>query len=126
MATGSALGHDSGHDRAERRGAGGRQASLDDDAPPEVETPPCDDGSPTDDETPRPRYRDLPAVTERDLAARARGLSSAYIEGGEDPDLAQTQRREARYRRLLIGMIALIVGLGLIVTIVGLFVPGVG
>ncbi len=71
-------------------------------------------------------FRDLPPVTERDLAARARGLSSAFIEGGEDPDLAETRRREARYRRLLIGMIVLIVGLGLIVTIVGLFVPGVG
>ncbi len=71
-------------------------------------------------------YRDLPPFTERDLAARARGLSSASIEGGEDPDLAETRRREARYRRLLIGMVVLIVGLGLIVTIVGLFVPGVG
>jgi hypothetical protein len=71
-------------------------------------------------------FRDLPPVSERDLAARARGLSSAYIEGGDDPDLAETRRREARYRRLLIGMIVLIVGLGLIVTVVGLFVPGVG
>jgi hypothetical protein len=132
MATGSTLGHDSRvmtepNDEAPtaEEASLGDEASLDDEAPPDTETPP-DDGSPTDDETPRPRYRDLPPVTERDLAARARGLSSAYIEGGEDPDLAETQRREARYRRLLIGMIALIVGLGLIVTIVGLFVPGVG
>jgi hypothetical protein len=72
------------------------------------------------------RYRDLPPVSERDLAARARGLSSAYIDGGDDPDLAETRRKEAVYRRLLIAMIVAIVGLGLIVTIVGFFVPGVG
>ncbi|MFI5226161.1 MAG: hypothetical protein ACHQ3P_05750 [Candidatus Limnocylindrales bacterium] len=96
---------------------------------------PTTDESPADGEAPAPAegppaasstFRDLPPVTERDLAARARGLSSAYIEGGEDPDLAETRRLEARYRRLLIGMIVLIVGLGLVVTIVGLFVPGVG
>ena len=106
-----------------------------------TETTGTTDEAPTADESPagdeatdagrgrRPQpvhVRDLPPVTERDLAARARGLSSAYIEGGEDPDLAETRRREARYRRLLIGMVVLIVGLGLIVTIVGLFVPGVG
>jgi len=127
MATGSALGHDSPvMTEPDDVAPAADEAPPDEEAPPEGEAPPDDDGSPTDDKTPRPRYRDLPPVTERDLAARARGLSSAYIEGGEDPDLAETQRREARYRRLLIGMIALIVGLGLIVTIVGLFVPGVG
>jgi len=93
-----------------------------------------DDDQPSDDaartearpaSTPS-RYRDLPPVSERDLAARARGLSSAYIDGGDDPDIAETRRREAVYRRLLIAMIVAIVGLGLIVTIVGFFVPGVG
>jgi hypothetical protein len=91
---------------------------------PAEDAPPNDDVSPP--EAPSSRYRDLPPVTERDLAARARGLSSAYIDGGDDPDLAETRRKEAVYRRLLIAMIVAIVGLGLIVTIVGFFVPGVG
>jgi hypothetical protein len=63
---------------------------------------------------------DLPPVTERDLAARARGLKSAYIPGGDDPELERTRRAEARYVRLLVGMVVLIVGSGLIVSIVGL------
>ena len=99
------------------------------DETPAADESPAGDEAPTTAEATAPapsRYRDLPPIAERDLAARARGLSSAYIEGGEDPDMAETRRREARYRRLLIGMIVLIVGLGLIVTIVGLFVPGVG
>src|SRR6266545_3755069 len=71
------------------------------------------------DDAPRP-VPDLPRVTERDLAARARGLKSAYIPGGDDPDIERTRRREARYLRLLIGMVVLIVGSGLIVSLVGL------
>jgi hypothetical protein len=71
--------------------------------------------------------RDLPPVTERELAARARGLSSAYIPGGDDPELERTKRAEARYMRLLIGMVLLIVGTGLIVSLVGLaLAAGVG
>jgi len=63
---------------------------------------------------------DLPPLTERDLAARSRGLKSAYIPGGDDPDLERTRRAEARYVRLLVGMVVLIVGSGLIVSLVGL------
>ena len=71
--------------------------------------------------------RELPPVTERELAARARGLSSAYIPGGDDPELERTKRTEARYMRLLIGMVLLIVGSGLIVSLVGLaLAAGVG
>ncbi|HEX7472807.1 MAG TPA: hypothetical protein VF323_06975 [Candidatus Limnocylindrales bacterium] len=70
------------------------------------------------------RVRDLPPVTERELAAQRRGLASAYIAGGEDPDPERTRRDEARFVRLLILMIALIVGLSLIVTFVGLIVAG--
>ena len=71
--------------------------------------------------------RDLPPVTERELAARARGLSSAYIPGGDDPELERTKQAEARYMRLLIGMVLLIVGTGLIVSLVGLALAvGVG
>jgi hypothetical protein len=70
-----------------------------------------------DPQQPRP---ELPPVTERDLAARSRGLKSAYIPGGDDPDLERTRRAEARYVRLLVGMVVLIVGSGLIVSLVGL------
>ena len=76
--------------------------------------------------TPTPPIRDLPPVTERELAAMARGLSSAYIDGGDDPELERTKRREARYMRLLVGMIVLIVGASIVVTIVGLAVAGGG
>jgi hypothetical protein len=69
---------------------------------------------------PRQPRTDLPPVTERDLAARARGLSSAYIPGGDDPDIERTHRREARYVRLLVAMVVLIVGTGLVVSLVGL------
>ena len=67
-----------------------------------------------------PPVQELPPVTERDLAARSRGLKSAYIPGGDDPDLERTRRAEARYVRLLVGMVVLIVGSGLIVSLVGL------
>jgi len=76
-----------------------------------------DDRAMDDPQQARP---DLPPVTERDLAARSRGLKSAYIPGGNDPDLERTRRAEARYVRLLVGMVVLIVGSGLIVSIVGL------
>ena len=69
---------------------------------------------------PRQPGPDLPPVTERDLAARSRGLKSAYIPGGDDPDLERTRRAEARHVRLLVGMVVLIVGSGLIVSLVGL------
>jgi hypothetical protein len=68
----------------------------------------------------------LPPVTERDLAARARGLSSAYIPGGDDPDIDRTRRREARYLRLLIAMVVLIVGTGLVASLVGLAIGAGG
>jgi hypothetical protein len=93
----------------------------------------AESAEPTEQETPdetteRPVgiYRNLPPVTERELAARARGLASAYIDGGEDPDIEETRRREAKYWRLLIGMIVIIVGGGLLVTFVGIIVAGNG
>ena len=78
----------------------------------------------TDETTPEapPDVRDLPPVTERELAAQRRGLASAYIAGGEDPDPERTRREEARFVRLLLVMVALIVGISLIVTFVGLIV----
>ena len=46
------------------------------------------------------------------VAARRRGLEAPWIEGGEDPDLAETLRREEPYRRLLIVMVIGIVPWG--------------
>ena len=70
------------------------------------------------------RIFDLPPVTERELAAQRRGLSSAYIAGGEDPDPGRTHREEARYVRLLVIMVVAIVGSGLLATFVGLALAG--
>ncbi len=54
----------------------------------------------------------------RNEHARRRGLKQAYIGGGNDPELAETLRRERFYLRLLIAMVVLIVvvgfGLGII------------
>jgi hypothetical protein len=77
------------------------------------------------DETDAPRgIRDLPPVTERELAAQRRGLASAYIAGGEDPDPERTRREESRYVRLLVLMVVAIVGSGLVATFVGLALAG--
>ena len=70
--------------------------------------------------------RDLPPVTERELAARARGLASAYIDGGDDPDPELTRRQEAKYWRLLYLMLALIVGSTVIFTILDIASGGIG
>jgi hypothetical protein len=80
--------------------------------------------SPGTDETPPDAIRDLPPVTERELAAQRRGLASAYIAGGEDPDPERTRREEARYIRLLVLMVVAIVGGGLLATFVGLILAG--
>jgi hypothetical protein len=72
----------------------------------------------------QPPIRDLPPVTERELAARRRGLAAAYIAGGEDPDPDRTRREEARFIRLLVLMVAAIVGGSLLVTFVGLILAG--
>ena len=91
-------------------------------------TPGTSEGTSGDDPTTGapPPYRDLPPVTERELAARRRGLASAYIPGGEDPDPALTKAQEDRYVRLLIGMVVLIVGGGFLVTFIGLILAGSG
>ena len=53
----------------------------------------------------------------RAVQARARGLSAPYIEGGLDPDLEATQRRERRYVRILIGMIVVVILAGFVIGI---------
>ena len=102
---GTASRHESGHD--------------DDVTEPEGSTDPPAAEADADNE-PGPAVRDLPPVTERELAARRRGLSSAYIAGGEDPDSERTRREEARYIRLLVIMVVAIVGSALLVTFAGL------
>lgn len=80
---------------------------------------------PGDNTSQRP-IRDLPPVTEREMAARRRGLASAYIEGGDDPELERTLRRERRYVRLLVAMVLVIVVGSLLVSIVNLVITGTG
>ena len=59
---------------------------------------------------PDPEAYDSP----RAVQARARGLAAPYIPGGEDPELPATQRKERRYRRLLIAMIVVVVLAGFV------------
>jgi hypothetical protein len=47
--------------------------------------------------------------TERNAAARARGLSAPYIAGGRDPDPEPARREERFLVRILIVMVAAIV-----------------
>jgi hypothetical protein len=67
-----------------------------------------------------------PEPTERDLAARARGLSAPYLPGGRDPDPDTTRREERRYLLALIGMVVLIVGASVVLTIIGIFAGAFG
>jgi hypothetical protein len=55
----------------------------------------------------------------RNEHARRRGLPQPYISGGQDPELPETLRREQRYVRLLVGMVAVIVAMGFILGIIG-------
>jgi hypothetical protein len=64
------------------------------------------------------------AMAPRGQMARARGLAAPYIPGGRDPNPEATARAERRYIQLLILMVAVIVGGGFIITIVGLIVTG--
>ncbi len=60
----------------------------------------------------------------RNVAARKRGLATPYIAGGEDPDLADTIRRERRYVRILLAMTALIVLTGFVLGFIGAIISG--
>ena len=64
---------------------------------------------------PDPRQYDAP----RNVAARNRGLDAPYIAGGDDPELAETLRRERRYVRILVAMAVGIVLLGFVLGIIG-------
>ena len=58
----------------------------------------------------------------RNAAARARGLPTPYIPGGEDPDPVVGRSEERRYTRLLVAMVATIVLGGFVLGIIGLLV----
>lgn len=56
--------------------------------------------------------------TERNAAARKRGLATPYIPGGRDPDPAGAEREERRYLRILLAMVVTIVLSGFVLGIV--------
>ncbi|HEX2754568.1 MAG TPA: hypothetical protein VHM48_03850 [Candidatus Limnocylindrales bacterium] len=55
--------------------------------------------------------------TERNAAARKRGLSTPYIPGGRDPDQAHAEAQDRRYLRILLIMVVVIVLGGFVVGI---------
>ena len=56
--------------------------------------------------------------TERNAAARRRGLAAPYIPGGRDPEQEATERQERRYLRVLVAMVVLIVVAGFVLGVV--------
>jgi hypothetical protein len=54
------------------------------------------------------------------LSQRPRGLDAPPVPGGRDPEIRETLTRERPYMRLLIGMVAVIVGGSLILTFLAL------
>jgi hypothetical protein len=55
--------------------------------------------------------------TERNAAARARGLAAPYIPGGRDPDQERANREERRDLRILVIMVVAIVLAGFVLGI---------
>ncbi|MBA2380695.1 MAG: hypothetical protein H0V73_01170 [Chloroflexi bacterium] len=53
--------------------------------------------------------------TERNAAARLRGLSTPYIPGGRDPNQASAEREDRRYLRILLVMVVVIILGGFVV-----------
>jgi hypothetical protein len=64
--------------------------------------------------------------SERNAAARARGLAAPYIAGGRDPDPDSGQREDRFYGRLLLIMIILIVAGGFVLGVVANIITGLG
>lgn len=60
----------------------------------------------------------------RAVQARKKGLKTAYIPGGADPELEATRRRERRYLALLVAMIVIIVLSGFVLGIVANLLGG--
>ena len=81
--------------------------------------------------TPTPPAADLPPDpaaydSERNAAARARGLAAPYIAGGRDPDPEAGRREERFYLRLLLIMVAAIVASGFVLGVVVSVLGGLG
>jgi hypothetical protein len=55
--------------------------------------------------------------SERNAAARKRGLATPYIPGGRDPDQTAADREERRYLRILLVMVITIVLSGFVLGI---------
>jgi hypothetical protein len=96
-------------------------------------------GMTSEDETPREdpqaaRSTDRPAGplpadpaqydSDRARIARAKGLPSAYIAGGRDPDPGPGIREERFYGRLLLGMVITIIAAGFVLGILITLVTG--
>ena len=64
--------------------------------------------------------------SERNAAARARGLAAPYIAGGRDPEPEAARREERFYVRLLLLMVAAIVASGFVLGIVASILGGLG
>jgi hypothetical protein len=62
--------------------------------------------------------------SERNAAARKRGLATPYIPGGRDPDQAAADREDRRYLKILLGAVIVVVlggfVLGMIAALLGL------
>jgi hypothetical protein len=65
------------------------------------------------------------AYTERAAHARARGLPTAYIPGGEDPDPGPAIAEERKYLRWLAIMVVAIVLSGFVLGLIGLVVGSI-
>jgi hypothetical protein len=56
--------------------------------------------------------------SERNRAARQRGLSTPYIPGGRDPDQTAAEHEDRRYMRILIAMVVVIVLAGFVLGVI--------
>ncbi|HEX5824644.1 MAG TPA: hypothetical protein VFY18_09330 [Candidatus Limnocylindrales bacterium] len=86
---------------------------------------PPDDDSAATVAPPSPLPPDPSAYdSERNAAARARGLAAPYIPGGRDPDQEAADREDRRYLRILVVFVIVIVlagfVFGLLAALVGL------
>jgi hypothetical protein len=79
-------------------------------------------GPPTPDLPPDPAAYD----SERNAAARARGLAAPYIAGGRDPEPDEGRRQERFYGRLLLIMIVVIVAGGFVLGIIANIIEAMG
>ena len=95
-------------------GAAGRPGIPPSSAPSEPFATAADDET-ADAVGPSPVPADPAAYdSERNAAARKRGLSTPYVPGGRDPDLAKTEQDERRLLRWLVIMVVVLVLAGFV------------